>query len=238
MRTMFPARMALWTIALLACASAGRAVAEPATQPSSANVTDAQFDEALAAAAAEKEGPKFTEPLQSVAPRFREIPITTEPGKAAWHKLTLNARGKAIDAIRFRVPVGEPRDLVWAFMPPATLTGWYILPTTGTMNGFTQFGRPSAQSVLGKAAPPGVSRVLLQSLAATNLEPGAEYIVWFRFKDEKPAPLHLAIALLPAAADLSDQEDQAVIKGLGLKRQEEPLHVVDLDVPATQPGTP
>jgi len=217
-----------------ACAVA--LAAEPASHPA-ADVTDAQLDAALTAAEAAKEGEAFTGPLQSVASRFREVVATTQPGQAMWHKVTLNARGKKLDAVRFRVPEGEPRDLIWAFLPPPTLAGWYILPTTGAMDGFTQFWRSNASTVLGKKAPPGASRVLLQSLPAKNLKPGGEYLIWFRFKDEKATPLYLAVGLLPSSQHLDDQEQAAVIKGLGLTAQGDDLGVVDLDAPTTRPAT-
>src|SRR5687768_11830128 len=101
---------------------------------------------AATAAAAETQGAAFTTPLQSVAPRFREVPTSPEPGKPLWHKLTLNARGKKLDAVRFRVPEGGPRGMAWAFIPPANLGGWYIIPTAGEMNGgFKSFFRPGAR---------------------------------------------------------------------------------------------
>ena len=140
-------------LALALAAFAARA-AEPAAGP---GITDAQFDKALTAAAAEEQGAAFTTPLQSVAPRFREVPVSPEPGKPLWHKLTLNARGRKIDAIRFRVPEGEPRGMAWAFIPPDNLAGWYIIPTAGEMDGgFQKFFRPSARKVLG-AKPPSPS---------------------------------------------------------------------------------
>jgi hypothetical protein len=210
--------------------------ADPTTNPA-ADVIDAQLDAALTAAEAAKEGEAFAGPLQSVAPRFREVVPTTQAGQATWHKVMLNARGKKLDAVRFRVPEGEPRDLVWAFLPPPTLATWYILPTTGAMDGFKQFWRANASTVLGNKAPPGASRVLLQSLPAKNLKPGGEYLLWFRFKDEKPTPLYLAVGLLPASPNVVDQGQAGVIKGLGLTRQGDDLGVVDLDGPTTQPAT-
>jgi hypothetical protein len=86
---------------------------------------------------------------------------------------------------------------------------------------------------LGKKAPAGVDQVMLQSLGAKHFKPGQEYLMWFRFKDDKPAPLHLTIALLPAAADLVDEEEAAVVRGLGLTREGDDLAAVDLDAGAT-----
>ena len=198
-------------------------------EPAEKEITDAQLDEALTAAAAQTQGEAFTKPLQSVAPRFREVPVSAEAGAARWHKVTLNGRGKKLDAVRFRVPAGEARGMVWAFVPPANLGGWYILPTAGEMQGFKKFFRPSAQKVLGKKAPEGSRQVLLQTLDAANLKPGGEYIVWFRFKDEKPAPVYLAIALPAGGEDVEEYDEGAVIKTLGLTAEGTELGEVDLD---------
>jgi hypothetical protein len=187
----------LWPVAVLALALA--AVAASAADPESgAGVTDARLDEALAAAAAQTQGKAFTGPLQSVAARFREVPTSPEPGKPLWHRLTLNARGKKLDAVRFRVPGGEKRGMAWAFVPPANLSGWYIIPTSGEMTGFKKFFRPGARQVLGAKAPEGARLVYLQSLGAAHLEPGAEYLLWFRFRDDKPVPLYLTMLSRPA----------------------------------------
>ena len=155
-----------------------------------------------------------------------------------WHKLTLNARGKKLDAIRFRVPEGEQRGLVWAFIPPANLGGWYIIPTAGEMDGFKKFFRPSAQKVLGAKAPEGSKQVLLQSLGAAHLKPGGEYLLWFRFRDEKPAPLYLTIAL-PAGGEDADRFDEAkIVKALGLTPEGTDLGAINLDPKAGPVGAP
>ena len=225
-----------WPVALLALLVPFAAwAAEPAPGP---DITDAQFDKALTAAEKEKQGPAFTTPLQSVAPRFREVPVAPEPGKPLWHKVTLNARGKRIDAVRFRVPEGEPRGMAWAFIPPPNLAGWYIIPAAGEMEGFEKFFRPSAQKVLGAKAPEGAKQVLLQSLGAANLKPGGEYLLWFRFRDDKPAPVYLTIALPPAAVDADKWDEARIIKTLGLTRDGSDLGAIDLDVKAAPAGAP
>lgn len=229
-RTLRP--LAMLALALAACAASA---ADPAA---GLGITDAQFDKALTAAAAETQGAAFTTPLQSVAPRFREVPVSPEPGKPQWHKITLNARGKKLDAIRFRVPEGEQRGMAWAFIPPANLGGWYIIPTAGEMNGFKNFFRPSAQKVLGAKAPEGAKQVLLQSLGAAHLKPGGEYLLWFRFRDDKPAPLYLTIALPPGAENADAFDEARIVKTLGLTREGTELGAVDLDPPAAPAGAP
>jgi hypothetical protein len=219
-----------WPVAVLALALAAFA-APGADSAGGRGVTDAQFDQALAAAAAEKQGPAFTAPLQSVAPRFQEVPTASEPGKPHWHRLTLNTRGKKVDAIRFRVPEGEQRGMAWAFIPPANLAGWYIVPTSGEMTGFKKFFRLGAARVLGAKAPEGAKQVYLQSLGAAHLKPGGEYLLWFRFRDEKPAPLYVTIALPPGAEDADKLDEAKIVKTLGLTREGSDLGAIDLDPP-------
>jgi hypothetical protein len=225
----------LWPVAVLVLTLAGFAAlaADPAEGP---EITDAQLDQALTAAAAQTQGPAFRTPLQSVAPRFREVPTSPEPGKPVWHKLTLNARGKKIDAVRFRVPDGEARGMVWAFIPPANLGGWFIIPTAGEMDGFKRFFRPGARQVLGAKAPEGAKQVLLQSLGSAHLKPGGEYLLWFRFRDEKPAPLYLTIALPTDARDADAFDEARIIKTLGFTREGTDLGATDLDAPAAPKG--
>lgn len=218
---------ALWAFAASA--------ADPAPAGAAA-VTDAQLDKALTAAAAQTQGAAFTTPLQSVAARFREVPIAGEPGKPLWHKLTLNTRGKKLDAIRFRVPEGEARGMAWAFVPPANLAGWYIIPTSGEMEGFERFFRPSARKVLGAKSPEGAKQVLLQSLGASSLEPGGEYLLWFRFRDEKPAPLYVTIALPPATVKADQLDEAGIVKTLGLTPEGSDLGATDLDANAAPGG--
>jgi hypothetical protein len=225
-----------WPVAVLALAL-GALAACAGVPAAGRKITEARFDEALTAAAAQTQGAAFTAPLQSVAPRFREVPTSPEPGKPLWHKLTLNGRGKKLDAVRFRVPEGDARGMAWAFIPPANLAGWYIIPASGEMNGFKKFFRPSAQKVLGAKAPQGSKQVILQSLGAAELKPGGEYLLWFRFRDEKPAPLYVTIALPPGPEDVGSFDEARIVKTLGLTREGTDLGATDLGPTAAPEST-
>ena len=106
------------------------------------------------------------------------------------------------------------------------------------MDGFKKFFRPGVQKVLGAKAPEGAKQVLLQSLGAAHLKPGGEYVLWFRFRDDKPAPLYLTIALPPAAADADKWDEARIVKTLGLTREGSSLEATDLDPSATSTGPP
>src|SRR5687768_12208134 len=105
-------------IVLASCACVARAQIEaPATTAPA--VSDEAFDAALETSAAAKAGtPEFVTPLQSVASRFTSIEPATQPASGAFRDVQLNTRGKKVDAIRFRVPEGEKRDLFWAVAFP------------------------------------------------------------------------------------------------------------------------
>jgi hypothetical protein len=207
------------SVLLLGCASVTRgqtSPAVPASQPA-ADVSDAAFDRALAdAAAAERGQAAFVAALQSVAPRFTVIEPATAPGQAAWQKVELNARGKRVDAVRFRVPDGPRRDLLWAFAHPPGMSVWYIAPAAGRPGtGFRNFQKTDLPDLFGDAPPPGITAGVVQTLSGKHLEPGREYLLWFTFEDETPHTLYLTLALLPTTGDPTAK---AAAEALGLPR--------------------
>jgi hypothetical protein len=158
---------------------------ETATQPTQpAAVTDEVFDAALEKAASAGPGSEeFVAALQSVGPRFEVIQPSSEPGAGAWRDVPLNTRGKRVDAVRFRVPEGERRDLFWALSFPRSMDRWYIAPAEGPAGkGFTSFERAQPARLFKDKPPAGYAGVV-QALSAEHLEPGREYLIWFVFKD-------------------------------------------------------
>jgi len=132
--------------------------------------------------------------------------------------VTLNHRGKRIDGFRFRVPEGEPRDMVWSFISSELRYEWYIFAVDGQpMKGFARNWYYSPQAILGERAPAEAKDMVLQTLPASCLRPGAEYVVWIKFHHEKPMPVYVAITLLPAAEDPAtiDAPDY-IVRVLGL----------------------
>lgn len=219
-------RVALLFAVLLLGAPTGTALGEEpadggasreAPPDAAAEVSDEAFDAALAAAyAAKPDGADFIPAVQKAAPRFRLVEPSTEPGQGVWNVVTLNARGKRIDGVRFRVPDGEKRDLLWALTLPKGLEQWYVMPADGRMaRGFRSFKKVKAGSLFGKDAPEPDGPAVLQALAGENLEPGKEYVLWFMFRDDEPATIPMALALLPGVRGVRD--DMAA-KALGLPR--------------------
>jgi hypothetical protein len=133
-------------------------------------------------------------------------------GQAAFEPMSMNGRGIAFDAFRFRVPGKEgERRLAWAFAVPAgMLKGWFIAPVGGDAQKFVRFHRGGTY----EGMPEGHASVLQRS--ETPLRAGAEYILWFQFKVETPVDMRFALACVPY--DRSERDAQATIeKALGLK---------------------
>jgi hypothetical protein len=192
----------------------GVALAQDSSTPAG-GVTDEAFDAALAkAASAEPGSADFVAALQSVAPRFSAIEPATQPASGAWHNVPLNTRGKKVDAFRFRVPEGERRDLFWALaFSPKSMGRWYIAPAEGPVGkGFSSFLKASPAKLF-KGTPPEGFVGIVQSLSSEHLEPGREYLIWFVFKDEQPATISVAMALIPSKGKPSDN---GAYKALGL----------------------
>ena len=216
-------------------------VVDPSTRPATTQPlpSDEALDAALESTRNAVNSPQFDATLRSVASRFPLLSVSTEPGSAIWNKLTLNRRGKWIDAIRFRVPEGEPRDLLWAMISNETRYEWYIFAVDGQpMTGFSRNWYYKPQDVLGDRTPAGAKDLMFQTLPASCLRPGAEYVIWLKFRHGKPRPTYVALNLLPAAADPATIDaPEHVVRSLGLSRVGDPIAVTAVDLtPTTRPA--
>jgi hypothetical protein len=216
----FPLRLIAFFLAVAAVVVVVLAQIAPANVAGldvpAAAVSDEQFGAALAKAhnSLETSPAEAAAALQSVAGRFAVISPASEAGKAQWAAVTLNQRGKRVDAVRLRVPEGGRRDLVWAFAyPEKTLDRWYILPAKGPAGqGFKNFWKATPRQAFGSNEPK--LKVIVQSHSGEYLEPGEEYVLWFRFTDDQPATLWIKAALLPQAAKAYDE--RSAMKALDL----------------------
>lgn len=139
---------------------------------------------------------KFRETLQQAAPQLQFVPAESGVAKK-YHKLTLNAGKKPLDAIVFKTPQGDKNfDLDWEFVAPAgSIRSWYILPREGSMSGFKTFNRQVNHTEEGVDLPKENLRIV-QPLHDGVLKPNQEYIIWFSFIEEmKPADFHIRLSL-------------------------------------------
>ncbi len=240
-RRVCPSLPVVVLLAIAVTSSALGGVVDPSTRPASTQPvpTDAALDAALDATRNAIAGPAFDATLRSVASRFPLLTVSTEPGQSIWNKLTLNRRGKWIDAVRFRVPDGPPRDMLWSFISNETRYEWYIFAVDGQpMQGFARNWYYKPQDLLGDRTPAGAKDLVLQTLPASSLRPGAEYVIWMKFRHGKPRPTYVAINLLPAAADPATIDaPERIVRALGLSRAGDPIALTAVEVPPTTQPT-
>lgn len=151
-------------------------------------------------------GREFVQATQVAADAFTAVELKASGSTGQFVRVTLNQHGTRFDGIRFTVPAGEPRDLVWAFagLPRNMPAEWYILPRAGEMQGFRQFfrGGPGMKDV------PWAETVIpyqsfLQPLSGGELKPQQEYLIWFRFHDQRPKDLYVKVKLVPTGTPLN-----------------------------------
>ncbi len=147
-------------------------------------------------------------------PRIQTITLNRDP---------LQIEGARYDGFRFTVNRGSVAagaaapDLVWAFVPPLNYHSWYIVPKNGDMRGFERFFRVE-RSILPDfdgREPWEASRVFLQMLPGDYLEDGQEYLIWFRFRDDKAAEMSLMLGF----AHLESPDRFSIAEALGLRQQ-------------------
>lgn len=168
-------------------------------------LSDDQVKERLKAAGAETAEAKRNAILREVAAYLPEL-VPAEGAQATFEPVTMNRRGVAFDAFRFRVPAAERKQrLAWAFAyPPGTAKGWFIAPMGGDAPKFAKFHRGGKY----EGVPEDYAALLQRS--ETPLEAGAEYVLWFQFKVETPVEMRVALTCIPY--NMADRDAPAVIE--------------------------
>jgi hypothetical protein len=197
-------------IALLPMATVRADDSAPATQPA---VSDAEFDTALEKAST-LSGTELQQDLIPVASRFRTVDVCTSAGRNMWSFRTLNERGKGFDAVRFTVPSGKATHFFWAFSIP-NQTRWYIEPLKGEHKPLFKkfFGPDLAKYDL----PAAINKDLILQEIPDRLEPGCEYVLWFKLDTTKPVRFAGSLVLLDQESNgnMYDIEDAVGLKETG-----------------------
>jgi len=150
------------------------------------------------------DGEEFLKEMQAVAGDIREIKPGLEVGKAVTTELPMNPFGVRLDAVKFTVPAGGPRDMIWSFVAPPAMRNWYILPAKGPrIQGFRRFERVPAR---------GGTRIY-QFLGAHALKPGHEYVLWFSFAGSGRHRMRFTLCLPPRGR--VDSGMAGMVKALG-----------------------
>ena len=135
--------------------------------------------------------------------------------KPKWYRITVNRDGSRLAVVRFKSTLKKKADLEWVFHAPG-MSNWYILPVRGTMKGFRSFSTERGLQLAGASWPEDAG-IIFQQLSGSKIEPGQEYLLWFRFRSDKPVTLQFCLHLSEAGQhkDLNNSID--IAKAIGLK---------------------
>jgi hypothetical protein len=128
---------------------------------------------------------------------FDQFPLLTsatmDDGRPEFQRLMLTnpvvVNREQIFGFRFTVPPrANHEDLVWSFVEPGDFKGWYIVPQTNDMDGFTNYYTTSKGDYLREKPllPTHASRLVLQYLKGDHLNDRQTYLIWFGFGNNPP----------------------------------------------------
>ena len=150
---------------------------------------------------------EFLQDLHGLFETFPEVKPCYTTGEMNFTPLVLNTPGAGFDAIRFRTKAGYNWKMVWcfAFPPPShpddpewgNMGNWYIIRRRGGMRGFEEPGSSFLRNEYTDAPWNGKRYITIQELHSDPLLPDEEYLIWFHFKDERPAEMFAQICLVP-----------------------------------------
>lgn len=132
---------------------------------------------------------------------------TVDPngGAPVWMAGTFNTDAVVIDGKRFagfRFKAQRPAkdvDFVWGFQPTDNVEGWFIEAENGEFTGFCEYG-PRLKAIKGP-------QVWTQPLLAERFQDGGEYLIWFAFKDAKPAEIRFTFLFRKLERIEMEEED-------------------------------
>jgi hypothetical protein len=161
--------------------------------------------------------------LEIVRARIATLPAletSAEAGSPKFMVVRFNAppiltAGERYGAVRLTCPHGKPLSLAWLFSDTTNIDEYGLLSREGARlePEFSRFILPSTanadpeQEQEGRRAsslprPWDLFQLHMLGVAARLLKPGHEYVIWFRFSDQRPTDLLLAATFLDPAQKL------------------------------------
>jgi hypothetical protein len=165
--------------------------------------------------------------LEVVRARIATLPVleaSAEPGAPKFTVVRFNASpiltaGERYGAIRVTCPPGKPLSLAWLFSDTTNIDEYGLVSRDGVRleTDFTRFIHPATanadpeQELGGRHAsslprPWDLFQLHMLGVPARLLKPGGEYIIWFRFSDQRPTDVLLAATFLDPAAKLESTD--------------------------------
>lgn len=163
---------------------------------------------------------------QKLQEAFLQFPLlsqaTNSEGQPEFQKLVMDPvviDGTNYYGFRFTVPPREnAEDFVWAFIERPNLIAWYIVPETGTMDGFVEYCHVPRTTYVGmdELFPLGGKRLIVQGLSGDSLKDGGTYLIWWSSRGN-PRPVSLAFTFAALGPDKLSKI-RPMEKALGLVR--------------------
>jgi hypothetical protein len=148
------------------------------------------------------------EPFSPGVPKYQTFRLNVIPVKH---------RGNRYSVIRLRVPPGPRRPLVWMFSDIGTIQEYELVRSLDDkpIRGNLRVIYPRYDPDLGDEAdakprllqlprPWDLFELHILGVPDTLLQPGEDYIVWFRFEDDRPADLLISSVFLEPGTTLSE----------------------------------
>jgi len=132
--------------------------------------------------------------LQPVVAQLAEITPSPDPLDLHWQQLTLNTQGAGIDAVRFRIPAGEPVDLMWTAVLTPSFVDCRVAPASGPLPNVPErfvYSQTVALTTLG------FDEAFGRILEHPAVQPGQEYILWFVLRGDIPVHVRVSVNLVP-----------------------------------------
>ena len=173
---------------------------------------------------------------KDLARAIREAPATAPvlepfaPGQPKYQVLRLNSvvvshQGERYSVVKLRVPPGPRQPLVWMFSDIGTIQEYELVrqfddrPIRGNLRFiYPRLNDPdlaedseSAQRRLPLPRPWDLFEFHVLGVPEVLLNPGEDYLLWFRFEDSRPADVLLAAVFLKAGTQLSQAALPAIV---------------------------
>ena len=103
----------------------------------------------------------------------------------------VEVNGKKYCAFRFKTG-DKVHQLTWCFRKPPGLHSWYILPESGTMDGFNHFDEFIIREDTTGWGSVG-DLFFVQSLPSTSFKPNTGYIMWFQIGNAADSSINLSL---------------------------------------------
>lgn len=152
------------------------------------------FQQALALDTASQD--KLNTVIQAKYADLIEVKLNSDPADVKFQivdmtKSMVEVDGMKFCAFRFKTG-GKVHQLTWCFRKPPGLRNWYVIPESGTMQGFSNFDLFKIDEDTEGWGSIG-DLFYVQSLPSTHFKPNTGYVMWFQIDDAADSAINLSL---------------------------------------------